>query len=201
MPDNITYEQAAACLEGTYYSVAGINYLKPTARQKAMVYGATGAIGSADVQVLKYYGLYVTAVCGGEHADLIRSLGADKVIDYKTQDFTKDEEQYDYIFDAVDKTGFLKCKPLLKKNGVFTSSGGFEYLAWSLITKVTGGKKVLFIPPKDIKGNLEFIKKLIEEGHYRPLIDRTYPLEKIAEAFSYVGTGQKIGNVIIKIGT
>ncbi len=121
MPDNITYEQAAACLEGTYYAVAGINYLKPTAGQKAMVYGATGAIGSADVQVLKYFGLYVTAVCGGEHADLIRSLGADKVIDYKTQDFTKDEERYDYIFDAVDKTGFLKCKPLLKKNGVITS--------------------------------------------------------------------------------
>lgn len=200
MPGNITYEQAAACLEGTYYAVAGINHLKPTAGQKAMVYGATGAIGSAYVQFLKYYGVYVTAVCGGEHADLIRSLGADKVIDYKKQDFTKDEERYDYVFDAVDKTGFLKCKPLLKKNGIFSSSGGFENLAWSLITRVTGGKKVLFIPPKDIRGNLEFIKKLIEEGHYRPLIDRTYPLEKIAEAFTYVGTGQKIGNVIIKIG-
>ena len=199
IPGNITYEQAAACLEGTYYSAAGINYLKPTAGQKALVYGATGAIGSANIQFLKYYGLYVTAVCGGEQSELVRSLGADKVIDYKTQDFTKDEERYDYIFDAVDKTGFLKCKPLLKKNGIFTSSGGFEFLAWSLITKITGGKKVLFIPPKDIKGNLGFIKKLIEEGRFRPLIDRTYPLDKIAEAFTYVGTGQKIGNVIIKI--
>ncbi|HET9432329.1 MAG TPA: NAD(P)-dependent alcohol dehydrogenase [Chitinophagaceae bacterium] len=201
MPHNITYEQAAACLEGTYYSAAGINYLKPTSGQKAMVYGATGAIGSADVQFFKYYGLYVTAVCGGEHADLIRSLGADKVIDYKTQDFTKDEERYDYIFDAVDKTGFLKCKPLLKKNGVYSSSGGFEYLAWSLITKVTGGKRVLFIPPKDIKGNLGFIKERIEEGRFRPVIDRTYPLDEIAEAFTYVGSGQKIGNVIIKMNT
>lgn len=199
MPDNITYEQAAACLEGTYYAAAGINYLKPTSGQKALVYGATGAIGSADVQVLKYYGLYVTAVCAGEHADLIRTLGADKVIDYKTQDFTKDEERYDYIFDAVDKTGFLKCKPLLKEKGIYSSSGGFEYLAWSLITKVTGGKKVLFIPPKDIKGNLEFIKKLIEEDRFRPVIDRIYQLDKIAEAFTYVGTGQKIGNVIIKM--
>jgi NADPH:quinone reductase-like Zn-dependent oxidoreductase len=201
MPGNITYEQAAACLEGTYYAAAGINYLAPKSGQKAMVYGATGAIGSADVQFLKYYGVYVTAVCSGEHVDLVRSLGADKVIDYKTQDFTKDDEQYDYIFDAVDKTGFLKCKPLLKKKGIFTSSGGFEFLAWSLITKLTGGKKVLFIPPKDIKGNLAFIKKLIEEGHYRPLIDRVYPLNEIAEAFTYVGTGQKIGNVIIKIDT
>ncbi|MFC0774745.1 NAD(P)-dependent alcohol dehydrogenase [Terrimonas alba] len=199
MPGNITYEQAAACLEGTYYSAAGINHLKPASGQKALVYGATGAIGSADVQFLKYYGVYVTAVCGGENADLVRSLGADKVIDYKTQDFTKDEEKYDYVFDAVDKTGFLKCKRLLKKNGIYTSSGGFEYMAWALITKITGGKKVLFIVPKDIKGNLAFIKKLVEEGRFRPVIDRTYPLEKIAEAFTYVGTHQKIGNVIIKI--
>lgn len=199
MPHNITYEQAAACLEGTYYAAAGINYLKPTAGQKALVYGATGAIGSADVQFLKYYGVFVTAVCGGENIELIRSLGADKVIDYKTQDFTKDDEQYDYIFDAVDKTGFLQCKPLLKKNGIFTSSGGFENLLWSIITKISGGKKVLFVPPKDIKGNLGFIKKLIEEQRYRPVIDRTYPLDQVAEAFTYVGTGQKIGNVIIRI--
>ena len=198
MPHNITYEQAAACLEGTYYSAAGVNHLKPTAGQKALVYGATCAIGSADVQFLKYYGLYVTAVCGGENSDLVRSLGADKIIDYKTQDFTKDEERYDYVFDAVDKTGFLKCKPLLKEKGIYSSSGGFEYMAWALITKFSR-KKVLFIAPKDIKGNLNFIKKLIEEGRFRPLIDRIYPLDKIAEAFTYVGTGQKIGNVIIKM--
>ena len=199
MPNNITYEQAAGCLEGTYYSAAGINHLKPTAGQKALVYGATGAIGSADVQFLKYYGLYVTAVCGGEHSELVKSLGADKVIDYKTQDFTKDEEQYDYVIDAVDKTGFLKCKRLLKKNGIYTSSGGFEYLLWSLITKLTGGKKVLFIAPKDIKGNLEFIKRLIEEGKFHPVIDKVYPLDKIAEAFTYTGSHQKIGNVIIQV--
>ena len=199
MPGNITYEEAAACLEGTYYAVAGINILKPKAGQKALVYGATGAIGSAEVQFFKYYGVYVTAVCGGEHAELVRSLGADKVIDYKTQDFTKDEERYDYVIDAVDKTGFLKCKPLMKENGIYTSSGGFEYLAWSLITKITGGKKVLFIPPKDIQSNLEFIRKRIEEGSFRPVIDKVYPMDKVAEAFTYVGTHQKIGNVIIKI--
>ena len=199
MPGNLTYEQAAACLEGTYYSAAGINHLNPTAGQKALVYGATGAIGLADVQFLKYYGLYVTAVCGGEHIELVKSLGADKVIDYQTQDFTKDDELYDYVFDAVDKTGFLKCRHLLKKNGIYTSSGGFEYLLWNLITKITGGKKVLFIVPKDIKGNLGFIKKLVEEGKFRPVTDRTYPFEKIAEAFTYVGTHQKIGNVIIKM--
>src|SRR6188768_3438157 len=115
MPNNITYEQAAGCLEGTYYAAAGLNYLKPTAGQKALVYGATGAIGSAHIQLLKYYGLYVTAVCGGEHTSLVRSLGADKVVDYKTQDFTKDDEQYDYIIDAVGNSTFEKCKRLLHK--------------------------------------------------------------------------------------
>lgn len=200
MPHNITYEQAAACLEGAYYAAAGITTLKPSAGQKVLVYGATGAIGSAYIQFLKYYGVYVTAVCGGEDSVLVRSLGADKVIDYKTQDFTKDEERYDFIFDAVDKTGFLKCKGLLKENGIYTSAGGFEYLLWSLVTKVSGGKKVLFLPPKDIKGNLGFIKELIEKGSFRPVIDRTYPIEKIAEAFTYVASAQKRGNVIIRIG-
>jgi len=200
MPHNITYEQAAACLEGAYYAAAGITTLKPSADQKVLVYGATGAIGSAYIQFLKYYGVYVTAVCHGEDAVLVRSLGADKVVDYKTQDFTKDEERYDFVFDAVDKTGFLKCKRLLKEKGIYTSTGGFEYMVWSAITRVSGGKRVLFLPPKDIKGNLGFIKDLIEKGSFRPVIDRTYPIEKIAEAFTYVASAQKKGNVIITIG-
>jgi NADPH:quinone reductase-like Zn-dependent oxidoreductase len=200
MPLNITYEQAAACLEGAYYAAAGITTLKPSADQKVLVYGATGSIGSAYIQFLKYYGVYVTAVCGGEDKELVRSLGADKIIDYKTQDFTKDEERYDFVFDAVDKTGFLICKRLLKENGIYTSAGGFEYLIWSLITRVSGGKRVLFLPPKDIKGNLGFIKDLIEKGSFRPVIDRTYTIEKISEAFTYVASAQKKGNVIITIG-
>lgn len=201
MPDNLNYVQAAACLEGCFYAASAINHLKPKAGQKALVYGATGAIGSAYIQFLKHCGVYVTAVCGGENTDLVRSLGADKVIDYKTMDFTKDEEQYDFVFDAVNKTGFLPCKRLLKHNGIYTSSGGFEYLLWSAITKVSGGKKVLFIPPKDIKGNLGYIKKLVEEERFHPVIDRIYPFDKIAEAFTYVSSGQKIGNVIISIKT
>ena len=197
MPNNITYEQAAACLEGTFYAAAGINNLNLTTGQKILVYGATGAIGSADVQFLKYYGAYVTAVCGGEHIELVRSLGADKIIDYKTQDFTKDEERYDYVFDAVGKTSFMKCKRLLKKKGMFLPADGFENIFLVPLTKLFGGKRVLFNAPSDLKGNLNFIRKLVEEGHFRPLIDRIYPLDQVAEAFTYVGTKQKIGNVII----
>ena len=197
MPGNLNYEQAAACLEGTFYAASCINQLKPKAEQKALVYGATGAIGVAYVQFLKYYGLYVTAVCGAENFDLVRSLGADKLVDYKTQDFTKDNEQYDYVFDAVGKTNFFKCKPLLNKKGLFSWSAGLENLLLAMITPLFGGKKVYFRTPKDIAGELNFIKGLVEKGIFKPVIDRKYPLSKIAEAYTYVASGQKIGNVII----
>jgi len=195
MPVNVSYEQAATLLEGTYYAAIGTRQLKPTAGQKALVYGATGAIGSAYVQFLKYYNVYVTAVCGGENSELVRSWGADKIIDYKKEDFTKDNEQYDFVLDAVGKSSFVRCKPLLKKKGLFASSGGFENLFWVLVTPLLGGKKVLF--PKDSKGILNFIKELVENGSFKPVIDRIYPLDKIAEAFTYVATGQKIGNVVV----
>ena len=197
MPHNVTYEQAAACLEGAYYAAAGITTLKPSAGQKVLVYGATGAIGSAYIQFLKYYGVYVTAVCGGENAALVRSLGADKVIDYKTEDYTKDNERYDFIVDAVGKTTFSRCKHLMKENGMYSSSGGIEYMFLAIYKKIVGGRKVIFLPPKDVKGTLTFIKELIEKGSFKPVIDRKYPLDKITEAYKYVASGQKIGNVVI----
>ena len=197
MPENLNYEQAAACLEGAFYAASGINQLKPKAGQKAMVYGATGAIGTSYIQFLKHYGLYVTAVCEDKHAALVQSLGADKVIDYKKQDFTKDDERYDYIFDAVGRSSFSQCKKLLKKKGLFSSSGGLENLFLAMITSFSNGKKVYFKAPKDISAELNFIKGLVEQGKFKPVIDRKYPLEKIAEAYTYVASGQKIGNVII----
>lgn len=200
MPVNMSYEQAAGCVEATFYAASGILKIKPTAGQKALVYGATGAIGSADVQFLKYHGVYVTAVCGGENAELVRSLGADKIIDYKTQDFMNDEERYDYFIDAVGKNSFRKIRPLLKKNGIYLPSDGMENIFLVPLTRLFGGKKVVFNAPGKIKDTLNFIKKLCEQGSFRPLIDRIYPFDKIAEAFTYVGTKQKIGNVIIKMG-
>jgi NADPH:quinone reductase-like Zn-dependent oxidoreductase len=199
MPGNINYEEAAACLEGPYYAAAGLLQMKLQAGQNAFVYGATGAIGSSHVQFLKHYGLQVTAVCGGEHEALVRSLGADRVIDYKSTDFTKDTERYDFVFDAVDKVSFLKCKKLLKEKGIYTSSGGFIKMFWAMITRITGGKRVLFLVPKDIKGALTFIADLVEKGKFKPVIDRKYSLAAIADAFTYVATGQKIGAVLITI--
>ena len=199
MPDNLNYEQAAACLEGAVY--AGIQTLgsKPQRGQNAMVYGSSGAIGCAYVQFLKSYGVSVTAVCKTAQADLMRSLGAQKIIDYTKQDFTEDDERYDMIFDAVGKTTFLKCRKLMKKNGIFGSSNGAINFLWILVTPIFGGKKVVFHFSPRVHETLEFIKGLVEQGKFVPVIDRIYPLEKIGEAFTYVVSGQKIGNVIIKM--
>jgi NADPH:quinone reductase-like Zn-dependent oxidoreductase len=199
MPDNMSYVEAAACVEGTFYAAAGINELTPAAGQNSVVYGATGAIGSAVVQILKYYGVDVTAVCGGENRELVRSLGANKIFDYKTEDFTQDEERYDFVFDCVGKTSFLASRKLLKKNGIFLSADGLINVPLFLITPLFGGKTVHPWVPKDIRGNLNFIADLVAKGKFKPLIDRKYPLEKIGEAFVYVASRQKIGNVVIEL--
>jgi NADPH:quinone reductase-like Zn-dependent oxidoreductase len=199
MPENITYEQAAGCLEGAYYAAAVITKLNPQPGQKALVYGATGAIGSAYVQYLKYLGVYTTAVCPGAHKALMISLGADKVIDYETEDFTKDTERYEFVFDAVGKSSFLKCKGLLKEKGMFFPSGGAGNIFLVPITKLLGGKRVMFTGSSTAKPILDFIRDLLEKGSFKPVIDRIYPLEKIAEAYAYVGSGRKIGNVIVKM--
>lgn len=196
MPFNLSYDEAAACLEGAVYAGGGYGFkLQPG--QKAMVYGATGAIGTACVQFFKNTGAYVTAVCRDENGELIRSLGADKIVDYTKQDFTNDNDRYDFIFDAAGKTSFFKCRKLLNKNGRFTSSNGAINLLLIPITKLLGGKKVIFPSFQPIKAALDSTRELIEKGKFKPVIDRKYPLEQIAEAFRYVASGQKIGNVVI----
>lgn len=196
IPGDIAYDQAAASIEGAFYALNVIQKVKPTTGQKALVIGATGAIGSSMVQFFKFYGVSVTAVCSGENSELVRSLGADKIIDYKKEDFTKDKEQYDFVFDAADKSSFGQCKPLLNKKGKYSSSGA-PNLVLLLTTSLTGGKKVVFAPPKNLKACLNFITGLVQKGSFKPVIDRKYPIDKIAEAFDYVSTGQKIANVVI----
>jgi NADPH:quinone reductase-like Zn-dependent oxidoreductase len=195
MPDKLSYEEAAACLEGAVYAASIINTLKPKAGQKALVNGATGAIGSAKVQILKSYGVDVTAVCSSANIAIVQSLGADRVIDYTTEDFTKGDDQYDFIFDAVGKSTFSKCQQVLKKNGIYSSSDPDMF--WAIITSLYGSKKSTFPQLPNIKAELNFIKTLIEKGSFKPLIDRKYPLEEIANAYEYVATGQKLGNVIL----
>jgi NADPH:quinone reductase-like Zn-dependent oxidoreductase len=202
IPRNITYEQAAASTEGAHYAYNFIKKVNIKSGQKVLVNGATGAIGSAAVQLLKYFGAHVTAVCNTKDFELVKSLGADKVIDYTKEDFTKDDQDYSFIFDAVGKSTFAKCKPLLQPDGVYISSelGPMaQNLFFALITPIIGNKKVIFPLPTDCRGSVLFIKKLIEKGKFKAVLDRKYPLEEIIEAYKYVETGQKIGNVVITV--
>ncbi|HLF36107.1 MAG TPA: NAD(P)-dependent alcohol dehydrogenase [Cyclobacteriaceae bacterium] len=202
MPENISFEEAAPITEGAHYALCDIRAAKITNGQKAMVYGATGAIGSAAVQLLKYFGVEVTAVCDTKNLDLIRSIGADEVIDYTRQDFTHIEKKFDFVFDAVGKSSFGRCKPLLKNKGIYISTD-LGYLSQNLFlavfTPFFGGKKVLFPIPSITREDVLFLKKLVGTGKFKPLIDRKYPLEQIVDAYKYVETGQKLGNVVITI--
>jgi NADPH:quinone reductase-like Zn-dependent oxidoreductase len=203
MPANLSYEEAAPTTEGGHYALNDIRRAKVRSGQRVLIYGATGAIGSAAVQLVKNLGAEVTAVCSTRNLELVTSLGADRVIDYTKEDFTKSEEEYDFVFDAVGKSSFGACKRLLKPGGIYCSTElGILYqnLFLTLWTSKFGSKKVVFPIPKDSKEDAIFFKELIEAGKFKPVIDRSYPLEQIVEAYKYVETGQKTGNVIITVG-
>lgn len=203
IPDNITYPEAAASAEAAHYAYNFINKVNIKPGDKVMLNGATGGIGSAALQFLKNLGATVTATCRGQHIELIKALGADKVINYETEDFTKDKEKYHFVFDAVGKSTFSKCKSLLHPGGIYISSElgpGAQNPFLAMITPLLGGKKVLFPIPFNIKGSLHFIKNLLEEGKFKPLIDEhQYQLENIAEAYHYVASEQKVGNVVVMV--
>jgi len=209
MPKDITYEQAAGCIEGAHYAYNFINKVDLKSGDKVCVNGASGGIGSAMVQLVKHFGGDITAVCNTKNIELVKSLGANRVIDYTKDDFTKDTERFDFVFDSVGKSSFGKCKTILKPGGVYISSElgkRSENLLFSLTTAIFGsmpgsqGKKVKFPYPPDRKRSVLLIKKLFEEGKYKSVIDRTFSLERIADAFNYVLKGQKTGNVVITVG-
>ena len=202
MPGNLTFTEAAPLTEGGHYALCDIRAAKVKSGQNVLVYGASGAIGSAAVQLVKHFGAKVTAVCNTKNVELVKSLGADFVIDYTKQDFTKTEQKFDFIFDAVGKSSFGKCKPLLTKKGIYISTElgkNSENIFYALTTPLFGGKKVLFPIPTISKEDVVFIKDLAESGKFKPVIDREYKLEQIVEAYRYVETGQKTGNVVITV--
>ena len=206
MPDNLLYEQAACSFEGAHYAYNFINKVDLQKGDHVLVNGATGAIGSAAVQLLKYYDANVTAVCATESIELVRSLGADRVIDYTQEDFTNDEQKYVFVFDTVGKSSFFKCRHLLKPGGVYISSD-LGYMAQniylpvitSIIKPMIANKKTAFPAPLNIRRSLLLIKSLIEQGRFKALIDREYTLEQIVEAYRYVEKGHKKGNVVITV--
>ncbi|HYL07060.1 MAG TPA: NAD(P)-dependent alcohol dehydrogenase [Candidatus Udaeobacter sp.] len=200
MPAGMTFEQAAAATDGAVLALMCLRSVDVRAGQAIVIYGASGSIGTAGVQLAKHFGADVTAVCGTKNVELVRSLGADSVIDYMHEDFTQNGRTYDVIFDAVGKHSFARCKGSLKRGGAYVATDGFRNLALALWTSRIGDRKVLFpIPPRYTKESIRFFKDLIEAGKYRPVVDRCYPLEDVVEATRYVETEQKTGNVVLTV--
>jgi NADPH:quinone reductase-like Zn-dependent oxidoreductase len=200
-PPNMIYEEAAAI------SLAGntaLFFIRDLAKiqtgQKILIHGASGAIGTYAVQLAKYYGAEVTGVCSAMNAEMVKSLGADKVIDYTKEDFTKSDERYDFVFAVVGKTTFSQCKGLLKQKGIYLENMlELKDVLKMMWTAIIGGKKIKGGVSKESDENLNFFLELIELGELKPVIDRSYPLEQTAAAFRYVEQGHKKGNVIITV--
>jgi NADPH:quinone reductase-like Zn-dependent oxidoreductase len=202
MPDTTTFEEAAAGFEGSHYALANLRAANVGEGCDLLIYGATGAIGSAAVQLAVSLGANVTAVCRGEHAGLVAGLGAGRVIDYLTEDFTAGDATYDVVFDAVGKTSYARCRALVRPGGVFaaTDLGPFPWNPLlALTTRIGARQRVVFALPKDDREVMTYLRDRLASGEFRPVIDRTYPLDDIVEAYRYVETGQKVGNVVIQV--
>jgi NADPH:quinone reductase-like Zn-dependent oxidoreductase len=204
IPDHVSFSEAAASCEGAHYAYNFIKDLQPRAGQHALVNGATGGIGSAAIQLLHNAGVRVTAVCAGEHMAKVMERGAKAVIDYTQTDFTNEPGQYDFVVDAVGKSSFARSKKVLKPGGIYISSElgpNASNIYLSIFRPLTGNKKVIFPLPNKLRESILFMQGLLQAKKFSPLTDRTYPLSEIQEAFRYVLTGKKIGNVILEIGS
>ena len=214
MPEGATFESAAPSTEGSHYALGIMRAVGVRSGDDILIYGATGAIGSAAVKIAKSLGLKVTAVCGTAHVALVSGLGADKVVDYQTQDFTKDEQKYDLVLDAVGRSSFWRCRRLLKPRGIYTSTdlgrlarmplfflpALLGRMSMVLVTRLFRGRRFVFLFPRRDPEGIRYLKGLIESGEFKPVIDpRRYRLDEIVEAYRYVETGQKIGNVVITV--
>jgi len=200
MPAGMSFDDAAAVCDG---AILALNALRPAhlrKGQRILVYGASGSIGTAGVQLARSFGADVTAVCNTKNFELVRSLGADEVIDFTQEDFTKNGRTYDVIFDSVGQQSFKRCRGSLNPGGFYVATDHMHNLVLALWTARIGGKRVVFpLPPRFTKEDVVFLKELIEAGKYRAVIDRRYPLEQVVEATRYVETKQKTGNVVLTV--
>jgi NADPH:quinone reductase-like Zn-dependent oxidoreductase len=196
----MSFEEAAAVCDGVILALMGLRPANLRKGKSILVYGASGSIGTAGVQLARFFDADVTAVCNTKNVELVRSLGANEVIDYTQEDFTTNGQTYDVILDAVGKHSFRRCKGSLKPGGSYVATDRLQNLILAVWTSRIGDRRVLFpIPPRYRKNDVVFLKGLIEAGKYRAVIDRCYPLEDIVDATKYVETQQKTGNVVLTV--
>jgi NADPH:quinone reductase-like Zn-dependent oxidoreductase len=198
-PANMTYEEAASVPVG---GLTALHFLRKgdiQSESKVLIFGASGSVGTFAVQIARYFGAEVTGICSTTNLEMVKSLGADKVIDYTKEDFTKSGQTYDIIFDTVSKTSFSSCIDSLKQRGIYLTVDWPLLQARALWASMEGNKKLIFGMASQNPDDLIFLKELIEAGKLKTVIDRTYPLEKTAEAHRYVETGRKKGNVVITV--
>jgi NADPH2:quinone reductase len=200
-PAGVTFEEAAAICDGGLNALWCLRQGSLQSGERVLVYGASGAIGTAGVQLAKHFGAEVTGVCGTRNLELVRSLGADAVVDYTQDDFTANGQRYDVIFDAAGKLSFTRCRGSLNRGGRYLATDGFRNVALALASRWAGGRRVVFsLPPRYTKADVLLLKELIEARRFRAVIDRTYPLEQVVEAARYVETEHKTGNVVLTVG-
>lgn len=199
-PKNISHREAAVIPFGGTTALHFIKKANIKAGQKVLIYGASGAVGTAAIQLAKYFGATVTGVCSTANVELVKSLGADRVIDYTREDFTRKGETYDVIFETVNKMSFSDSLKSLKKNGILIlSASAMSGMLHGLWTSMTSTQKVLTGLISETAEDMDFLKGLIDSGKIKPVIDRTYPLAQMAEAHAYVEKGHKKGNVAIEV--
>jgi NADPH:quinone reductase-like Zn-dependent oxidoreductase len=202
MPAGLSFGEAAAVCDGGILALTCLRWARLESGQDILVHGASGAIGTAAVQLAKHIGAHVTAVCDTRNVATVRALGADPVVDYMREDFTATDDRYDVVFDAVGKTSFRRCRHLVRPGGRFVETDlGFlwQNVPLALLTRRLGRRRVLVPIPKYRKEEVLFLRELVEAGRFRPVVDRRYPLDEIVEATRYVETGQKTGNVVIAV--
>lgn len=200
-PVNMTFEEAASVPFG---ATTALFFLRDKGHiqkgQKVLIYGASGSVGTYAVQLARIFGAEVTAVCSGKNIELVKSLGADYAIDYTLEDFTDSTKSYDLIFDTVGKTSFAKCKRVMTEKGIYLATvAGVPQFAQMISTSIRGGKKLISGLAPMHKEDLLFLIELIEAGKLKSVIDRSYSLDRVAEAHRYVETGHKRGNVVINV--
>jgi NADPH:quinone reductase-like Zn-dependent oxidoreductase len=202
MPPGLEWAEAAAGVDGGCIALECFRRVGDLDGKTVVVYGASGSIGSAAVQLAKHFGAQVTAVCNGKNVEVVRSLGADEVLDYERKDFTRNGKTYDVVLDSVGKHSFRRSRRSLKPGGTFIETDlGFMWHVplLALASRLLGSKRVTLPIPKYSKEDVLLLKQLLEAGSYRGVIDRRYPLEEVVEATRYVETGQKTGNVVLTV--